>query len=909
MLTILILSAMYGYRTPAVDKVDSRCYDKPYAKVWVYFTDKGIPYENYAAALKTVTKSLSRAALNRRLNRGAVIDFADLPVNRDYIAEIEARGGVLVRESKWLNAASFWIRREDLPKIAGVADVYRISLVAGFGSSRTLETSAAVQDTMVYGMAYHQLKMFNIDKLHEKTVFGSGVIVGVMDTGFKRRHNALDAVKVIAQYDFHGGDRIYARGVPGLGETPVTNTYGVYGDIEFHKNVAGRLYLFLSGDAVYNYNTMRDLLFTYSDDGGDTWLPELRNLTQNLNVNNGINEVTICGRDTIFVFYHTYSSIPYLNGISYLVMADTSVLTLPVLWPNQMWREPSAVQLGDTVYVFFQSQNKLYLRKGNYGDGFGIEKAIDSLPSGTVVKYPKAVSGLQQVGVFYNTLFSDSLYFLRDAVPVDTFARIFLFIGKDAEAVTAGDTIFMIWKDLTASPLTRVGFVKSSDFGATFSAPVFLSDSVLALGKISIARDGSTLAVVWETGGRIYSKTSQDGGDNFGGLDSLGLEFTYLPTLAGTGSGIVKFYVTRGDTSVGDEYPAEDQPHHGTEMLGLIGGYSQNLYRGVAPGVQFLVAKTEILGTEYEYPIEEDMWVCGLEWMESRGADIVNSSLGYLKWYRWPEDYDGKTSPASVAGYEAYRRGVIVVTAAGNVSVPQLVAPGDAEGVITVGGIDTLFQRWEFSGYGPTADGRRKPEIVSLAKATVVVEPDSTGSYLLSTGTSGATAMVSGMCALLLEVHPNWTPDSVRRALFTTAHFATTPTDSLGYGWPDVYAAANLSPWWRHDTLPGNAFLTPYPNPFQPGTEAQVYLPFKLSVSCYVTFRVYSITGRPLWTEERTEQMLPGRYTAENPLALNRAFSWDGRDEAGNLVGSGLYYCVLITTSGQSAIAKIAVVR
>lgn len=899
MLTILIISALSGYRTPLADKVDVRCYDNPYARAWVYFTDKGVPVEHYAEALKTVPRELSRAALNRRMNRGGVIDHADLPVNRDYISEVEARGALLIRQSKWLNAASFWIRREDLASIAELPMVYKLVPVAGFGPSQTLEAEAAVEDTLVYGMTYHQLKMFNIDKLHEKTVFGSGVIVGVMDTGLKHRHNALSAVKVIGEYDFFGGDRIFARGTPGLGEAAVTGTYGVYGDIEFHKNSAGRLYLFLSGDTINNNQPVRDVLYTYSDDGGDTWLSDPRKLTQNFN--NWVNELAVCGRDTMFVFYRN------VNGINYMVVADTGILTSPVLWPYPSWREPTAVQIDDTIYAFFQSKNKLYLRKGNYGGGFGLEQVVDSLAFGTVVKYPKAVAGNQKIGVFYHGLFGDSLYFLRDGLPADSFTRNFLFVGKDAEAVSRADTLFLIYKDLASSPLARVAFARSDDFGATFSAPVFLSDYVAALGKISIALDGPGLTVAWETGGRIYSRTSPDLGVSFGGLDSLGLGFTYLPTLASTTpSGILKFYVTRGDTVTDD---LTNQPNHGTEMLGLIGGYSQNYYRGVAPGVQFLVAKTEIRDSVYEYPIEEDTWVCGLEWLESKGADIVNSSLGYLKWYRWPEDYNGRTSPASIAGYEAYRRGLIVVTAAGNVAVPQLVAPGDAEGVITVGGIDTLFQRWEFSGYGPTADGRRKPELVSLAKATVVVEPDSSGSYLLSTGTSGATAMVSGMCALLLEIHPNWTPDSVRHALFTTAHFASSPTDSMGFGWPDVYAAANLSPWSRHDTLAGNAFLTPYPNPFLASAETQIYLPFKLSTSCYVTFRVYSISGRLIRSEERAEQLLPGRYIDENPQALNRAFSWDGRDEAGHLVGSGLYYCVLVTTSGQNAIAKIAVVR
>lgn len=902
MLTILLISGLYGFRAPKADKVDMRCYERSYAKAWVYFTDKGIRTEDYAEALRGCSKELSPAALNRRLTRGGTIDYTDIPVGRDYIAEVEARGGILARSAKWLNAASFWIRRDDIKGIAALPFVYKIAPVAGFEPAQVFETAAPLEDSAAYGICYHQLKMFNIDKLQDKSIYGSGVIVGVMDTGLKRRHNALDAVKVIAQYDFFGGDRIFARDVPASGTVPVTGTYGVYGDIVFHKNSAGRLYLFLSGDTVYNNQPVRDLLYTFSDDGGKNWLPDPRKLTQNFN--NWVNEVAACGRDTVFVFYRN------ANGINYLVMDSAGILITPVLWLNQMSREPTATELDDTVYAFYQTQNYLFMRKGNFGGGFGIETLVDSSSPGTAVKYPKALSGAQKIGVFYHTLSADSLYFLQAPVPVDAnFSKSFFAIGQDADAVTNGDTIFVIWKDRATAPLARVGFAKSSDFGATFSAPVFLSDNAAALGKISIARFGDTLTVAWETGGRIYSKTSQDGGNNFGNLDSLGLEFTYLPTLGGTANGIVKFYVTRGDTTVADEFPTADQPKHGTEMLGLIGGNSQNQYRGVAPGVQFLVAKTEIRDSVYEYPIEEDTWVCGLEWLEARGADIVNSSLGYTKWYRWPEDYDGRTSPASVAGYEAYRRGMIIVTAAGNVSVPQLVVPGDAEGAITVGGIDTLFNRYEYSGYGPTYDHRRKPELMSLAKATVVVEPDSSGSYLLSTGTSGATAMVSGMCALLLEVHPNWTPDSVRHALFTTAHFAASPTDSMGYGWPDVYAAANHSPWFQRDTIPGNAFLTPYPNPFQPSSDAQVYLPFKLSVSCYATFKVFSIAGRLIRTIERNDQLSPGRYTNQNDLALDRSFRWDGRDENGALVGSGLYYCALVTTSGQNAIAKIAVVR
>jgi subtilisin family serine protease len=273
-------------------------------------------------------------------------------------------------------------------------------------------------------------------------------------------------------------------------------------------------------------------------------------------------------------------------------------------------------------------------------------------------------------------------------------------------------------------------------------------------------------------------------------------------------------------------------------MLGLVGGYFSGRYIGVAPGAQFIVAKTENPDSLYEYPVEEDTYIAGLEWCEAQGADIVSSSLGYSEWYSWRRDYDGRTSPASIAAYEATRRGMVVVTAAGNVSIPRLEIPGDAIDVITVGGIDTLYNRWEFSGYGPTEEGRIKPELVCLSAAPVVLNPDSSDSSLYSFGTSGATAIVTGICALRLEAHPNWNVDSVRNALFTTASFADQPTDSMGFGWPDAYAAITLSPI-QTDTMRGSGWLTPYPNPFILSIHNNIYVPFKLDRESAVEVKVY----------------------------------------------------------------------
>ena len=168
--------------------------------------------------------------------------------------------------------------------------------------------------------------------------------------------------------------------------------------------------------------------------------------------------------------------------------------------------------------------------------------------------------------------------------------------------------------------------------------------------------------------------------------------------------------------------------------------------------------------------------------------------------------------------------------------------------------------------------------------------------------------MITGICALLLEGHPNWNVDSVRNALFSTASFAGSPSDSIGYGWPDVYAAIHFSPL-QVEPVTGSAWLTPYPNPFVLTQYDNIYVPFNLDRESAVEIKIYSMNGRLVKHEERSGILLPGRYEARNPGASNSAFIWDGTDSDGEEVSSGVYYCVLITHGAGNDVVKIAVVR
>ncbi len=891
MLTILIIiSSLYNYRAPLVEKVDPRCYEKEYVRAWVFFTDKGITTDQLGRALTLARNSLNKNTLNRRILRNGTIDYADLPVREDYISTIENLGATLLHRSRWLNGASFIINRDLLEKIARLDFVYKIMSVAGYKDIQ--EAEAALQDTDGVYTA-QQLKMFSIDSLHKLAVFGSNIKIGFLDTGLRRTHVAVESVNVIAEYDFLSGDQVY------LNNIPITSKYGTYTEIIYHKQ-ANRGNLFFIGDTSYVYMPTRDILWIYSSDNGNSWsIP--KKLTNNAN-NNWITELSVCGGDSIFVFYCNRS------GLNYFVLQDTTIIAGPYLITSG-YENPGAVQYNDTVYLFCRDKNNIYLRKGNIS-GFPNQLLIVS--DSANLKLSSVFTGQSKIGIFYYQFPDDSIFFLWSGLPADTFHNKYTgLIGKDPSVICAGDTIFTVYKDGSNPPFFRVAFFRTDDFGNSFSTPLYLSDDLLSIGKVSINRQAGTITVAWETNGRIYKRLSYDNGTSFTPVDSINKEFVYLPTLSLIGSEVNCIYCQRGDNNT-DGYAPNDpnyfHPRHGTEMLGLVGGYAPKNYIGVAPGAQFIIAKTENPDSLYEFPIEEDTYIAGLEWAESQGADIISSSLGYTDWYNWPYDYDGKTSPASIAAYEATKRGVIVVTAAGNVAVPQLVVPGDAVDVITVGGIDSTFTRWQYSGRGPTYDGRLKPEIVCLSAAPVVVNPDEKNSYLYSFGTSGATAMVTGICALLLEGHPQWTVDSIRTALFATASFASSPSDSIGYGWPDAvkafyYRTPEINP------VKKCSFLDPFPNPFTIGIQNNIYLPFVLDTKTFVDFRIYSISGKLIKKIETSRLFAPGRYTDTNPLSPNAALIWDGKDENGNYVGSGIYYCFMNTYGAGNDVTKFVVVR
>lgn len=231
------------------------------------------------------------------------------------------------------------------------------------------------------------------------------------------------------------------------------------------------------------------------------------------------------------------------------------------------------------------------------------------------------------------------------------------------------------------------------------------------------------------------------------------------------------------------------QHNHGTQTFSTAMGFKDGELVGPAFGASAILAKTEDVSDEY--PAEEDNWVAGLEWVESLGADLVSSSLGYYDWYEFA-DLDGNTAVTTIAADMAVGRGLLVVNSAGNergFGFGHIIAPADGDSVIAVGAVNLSGDIASFSSPGPSYDGRIKPDVSAQGVNNHVVSPSNDTGYSIVDGTSFSCPLTAGVAALVLSRAPELTPMQVREALRQTADRADNPDNDYGWGIIDAHAA------------------------------------------------------------------------------------------------------------------------
>ncbi|MCI0707302.1 MAG: S8 family serine peptidase [Ignavibacteriae bacterium] len=337
---------------------------------------------------------------------------------------------------------------------------------------------------------------------------------------------------------------------------------------------------------------------------------------------------------------------------------------------------------------------------------------------------------------------------------------------------------------------------------------------------------------------------------------------------------------------------------HGALTLSTLAGFKEGELIGAAYGASLLLAKTEV--AESETQIEEDYYVEGLEWLDSLGADIISSSLGYIDWYDY-DDLDGNTAVTTQAARILAQRGILLVTAMGNEqhfrtfdpnSTGTLIAPADADSIIAVGAVASNNIIASFSSTGPTFDGRIKPEVVAQGVSVRSAIGSTISNYAFVNGTSLSTPLTAGAAALVLSAHPELTPMQIREALIETAQqvndpqrAAEWPNNYYGWGKVDAYAAV-LYHGLVFSNKPvvaqsgGNLIITTaiVPNPSTPLTGDSLFLYYRAPSETEFQRVPLSPTGQQNMysaSVAATDSVLEGYFSARDNSGAVRTNPYD----------------------------------
>lgn len=186
---------------------------------------------------------------------------------------------------------------------------------------------------------------------------------------------------------------------------------------------------------------------------------------------------------------------------------------------------------------------------------------------------------------------------------------------------------------------------------------------------------------------------------------------------------------------------------HGTAIASIIGGQLEGSL-GLAPSASILsIEVLDQFGEGDAFTVAK-----GVVEATDRGSDLINLSLG--------GDFSSPVLESAVA--YAREKGVLVVAAVGNEGIPEVAYPARYEGVIGVTAVDLMGRPSAFANYGDGVDVSAPGVQVNTAW-----EEDEIVSF---SGTSGATAFVSGALVAEMSKNPHLTEAQLVDVLYGNAN-------------------------------------------------------------------------------------------------------------------------------------------
>ena len=237
-----------------------------------------------------------------------------------------------------------------------------------------------------------------------------------------------------------------------------------------------------------------------------------------------------------------------------------------------------------------------------------------------------------------------------------------------------------------------------------------------------------------------------------------------------------------------------DDNGHGTHIAGIIAGNgitADGKYKGLAPDARLVGIK--VLNQEGS-GFTSDV-ISGIEWcldnFSTLNTRVINLSFSTI--IQGSPDAD----PLCRAAVIAWRKGVIVCKAAGDTRpcFTTINIGNPIRGEVLVGNLNEQ-QTLTNQELCPELKKRQRPSSVVkpdlVAPGMEITSLGTDGGYATLSGTSIATAFISGAAALILQKWPHYNPDQVKHLLLKKAGDLGLGVDLQGVGILDLEKIFNL---------------------------------------------------------------------------------------------------------------------
>ena len=206
-------------------------------KYYINFKDKGLNKNQYlnktTEIFQAAAKLLSKRSIERRkrVMGNNYITYEDLPLEVSYVKSIENLGIKIQNKLRWFNSVTAYLtpeQKNEAAKLSFVKSIVPVRVISfkqpKINTNKSLLKNGEIKSGLDYGPSKVQDELSDIPIVQSKGITGQGVIVGILDDGFRwRKVDALKNRHVIAEYDFVFHDSVTANQI---GDAPNQDAHG-----------------------------------------------------------------------------------------------------------------------------------------------------------------------------------------------------------------------------------------------------------------------------------------------------------------------------------------------------------------------------------------------------------------------------------------------------------------------------------------------------------------------------------------------------------------------------------------------------------------------------------------------------------------------------------------------------------